>query len=281
MKHNRPLVLSASRMTDMPAFYPYELIEAVDQRIASGVSVHTVVLWTKHPASLFTLPLYDALLRWKKDGIQLAVQVTVTGFGGVIFNNHEGRQVMIEPNVPAPAGAMALFPQLVTLVGHPDLIAVRFDPLMKVWSSHMALQSNLSMAPTMVASMADAGLKSLIYSFLEPGIYRKVDRRFSLEALGMVEFDAAEKTRIRVYLEGLGAEGGISVKGCCVTGANETACVDGAELARIKGDGALPDARALHRRPGCGCTKSTDLGGWPPKPCSSGCLYCYARPHRQ
>jgi len=143
------------------------------------------------------------------------------------------------------------------------------------------LQSNLSLAPAIVASMVDAGLKRLIYSFLEPGIYRKVDRRFSLDALGMVGFDAAEKTRIRVYLEGLGAEGGISVKGCCVSGADETACVDGVELARIKRDGALPDTRALHRRPGCGCTKSTDLGGWPPKPCGSGCLYCYARPLRE
>lgn len=268
-------------MTDMPAFYPHALIQAVDQRINAGAMVHTVVLWTKHPASLFLAPLHPALLRWKEGGIQLAVQVTVTGFGGVWFKNAAGRQVMVEPNVPAMSETIALFPVLVALAGNPELITVRFDPVMKVASSPMAPESNLPFAPALVASMAAAGLKSLIYSFLEPGVYQKVDRRFRSAGLDIVGFEASEKTGISNYLNRLCAGNGIIARGCCVAGQAGTACLNGIALAELKGVGEWPDVRTLHRRPDCGCTKSTDLGGWPPKACYSGCLYCYASPIRR
>ena len=40
-------ILSASCMTDMPTYYPNELIEEVEKRQAKGLMIHTLVLWTK------------------------------------------------------------------------------------------------------------------------------------------------------------------------------------------------------------------------------------------
>lgn len=58
---NIGIVLSASRMTDMPKFYPNELIEEVEKRRSKGQLIHTLVMWTKHPKSL----LVDPIIRFK------------------------------------------------------------------------------------------------------------------------------------------------------------------------------------------------------------------------
>ena len=65
------VILSASCMTDMPAFYPKQLIEAVETRRKKGVQIHTLVLWTKHPASLLKEPLNSYLTGLRNDGITL------------------------------------------------------------------------------------------------------------------------------------------------------------------------------------------------------------------
>ena len=73
MKEQEQIILSASRMTDMPKFYPEVLIEEVNKRMDKGI--HTLVLWTKHPQSLLVNPLYDYLMDLKSKGIQLYIQL--------------------------------------------------------------------------------------------------------------------------------------------------------------------------------------------------------------
>jgi hypothetical protein len=65
------VVLSASRMTDMPKYYPLDLIREIDKRKEKGRKIHTLVLWTKHPGALLTNPLHRYLEQLKKEGVQL------------------------------------------------------------------------------------------------------------------------------------------------------------------------------------------------------------------
>ena len=98
-------ILSASCMTDMPAFYPQQLIEAVESRRKKGVKIHTLVLWTKHPASLLKEPLYSFLLGLRNDGIQLYVQLTITGMGQLPMGTDlNGDPILIEPHAPKAIG---------------------------------------------------------------------------------------------------------------------------------------------------------------------------------
>ena len=60
-KEKGKVILSASRMTDMPAFYPEQVLEEVNKRVAKGQDIHTLVLWTKHPYSLLKEPLKSFL----------------------------------------------------------------------------------------------------------------------------------------------------------------------------------------------------------------------------
>ena len=59
--NKKSVILSASRMTDMPKFYPNELINEVQKRLDKNIDIHTLVLWSKHPNSLLVNPLNDYL----------------------------------------------------------------------------------------------------------------------------------------------------------------------------------------------------------------------------
>lgn len=276
--YDKALILSASRMTDMPAFYPVELIAGVSDRLSRGLKIHTLMLWTKHPASLFRPPLAEALESWKRAGIQIAIQLTMTGFGGVGFLNHRGETVRIEPNVPRLADALASLPRIVSLVGHPHRISLRFDPVMRIASGYQAETTNLDLLDKIVAAAGQSKIKRLIYSFLEPGVYRKVDRRFLQAALDILPFSLSEKLVVSHRIERLSGLSGMVASACCVAGLPGSACVDGRELMALSESSLFPALHQPRSRPGCGCTQSTDIGGWPPRICHSGCLYCYARP---
>ncbi len=265
-------------MTDMPAFYPRQLISAVEQRIQKGQPVHSIVLWTRHPKSLLNLPLYEAINRWKGLGIQIALQLTVTGYGGISFMNKSGESVMVEPNVPPARGVVDMFGDLVQLTGVHALITVRFDPVMKIVGYGGMTESNLSFLPVILEGMHKAALKSMVYSFLEPAIYRKVVRHFGKAGLEIEGFTENAKIKTREFIDKMSEQFDVVASPCCVGLFEQTACLDGRKLNKIKGDTIEPDYKELHRRPNCGCTRSIDLGGWPPKPCYSGCLYCYANP---
>ena len=86
--NSKSIVLSASRMTDMPKFYPNELIEEVEKRLNKGIDIHTLVLWSKHPKSLISGSLYTYLLELKKRNIQLYYQCTITGMGGRVISKY-------------------------------------------------------------------------------------------------------------------------------------------------------------------------------------------------
>jgi hypothetical protein len=80
-------VVSASRRMEMPGFFPEMLVEQLEKRYPPE-SVHTVVLWSKHPRNILDHPgLRKCLRRYR----QLMLHLTVTGMGGGF----------LEPNIPA------------------------------------------------------------------------------------------------------------------------------------------------------------------------------------
>jgi hypothetical protein len=45
-KENFPIVISASRMCDLPRWYPQFLITEIRKRIENGQKIHSLVIWT-------------------------------------------------------------------------------------------------------------------------------------------------------------------------------------------------------------------------------------------
>jgi hypothetical protein len=128
-------IISASRRTDLVAFFPEWLASAVDREEAkiygpsghtytvdlSPQNVHTVVLWSKNFENLIdnNFKLKDVLRKYD----QLYLHFTITGLGGSFM----------EQGVPHPAVALSQLDDLVTIVGTPRRVSIRFDPI--IWMS--------------------------------------------------------------------------------------------------------------------------------------------------
>lgn len=272
------IVLSASRMTDMPKYYPQDIITEVEKRLAKGLAVHSLVLWTKHPQALLTQPLYDYLLLLKSRNIQLAVQLTITGLGQLpIGVRADKKPLILEPNSPRYQQALATLPQIIELVGKPDRIRLRVDPLVTVTDSQGNLFSNLSMLPEMLEHAARHGIRNISFSFLER-LYDKVLRRFRSIGCTIVPPDQAKRARIGTWFKALEQQFHVQISPCCVPGFPDSRCIDSKQLQQLHNLQVPLNDASPRRRPQCGCSQTIDLGGWPPKPCFTGCDYCYARP---
>ncbi len=258
------LILSASRRTDLPGFYP-DWTAARIRRVRRPI--HSVFFWTKHPQA-FTRPgpLRDLVAR---ELLNPFILLTITGLGGS----------RIEPNVPPWRDAVRAAAETIPLLrGQPARIRWRFDPLLpgvqaaRLFSSIAPRMRDLGITDCIVSLPAAMSLKGGLQTlYREHGIGEWDDH----EARGFVENLAARAERLSLTLH------------ACATPRLErwlpgvirpAACI-GAGLASAMHPGGIevPQAKDPAQRKRCTCTRSEDLGSYTQTPCGSGCLYCYSR----
>nr|HAR80093.1 hypothetical protein [Succinivibrionaceae bacterium] len=163
-----PVIVSASRSTDIPAFYAKWFIE----RLKAGYVVwvnpfnrqpsyvtfkncRVVVFWTKNPKPL--LPLLDEL---DKRGIGYYFQFTLNDYDSEGF----------EPNVPSVDKRVETFKALSEKIGA-DRVIWRFDPLIIT----PEITPKVLLHKISVVSKKLYGLThKLVFSFIDVDAYRKV-----------------------------------------------------------------------------------------------------------
>ena len=278
LDNKKSIILSASRMTDMPKFYPNELINEVQKRLDKNVDIHTLVLWSKHPNSLLVNPLNDYLKLLIKKGIQLYFQCTITGMGNLsIGNKNSGNEFIIEPAVPKPKIAINDLKEVIALLGDPLRVKLRIDPIIKLINVKTNDKyTNLTMVEPILRECSKLGIKNFTFSFLESNIHKKVDRRFQEYEWKVVSPTLEDKKKVYEWLQKKAEKYNVTIKSCCVSGLEESRCIDGYLLSDLHDSSRAVDLNEPRKRELCACTMSTDIGGWPPKKCYSGCKYCYA-----
>lgn len=261
MTSRLPHIISASRRTDLVAWYPDRL---ADKLLKIGPErIHTLVIWTKNPRNIFENANLSRILR-KLD--QIFIHLTVTGLGGT----------EIEPGVPSPEKVVEMLDDLVEFVGSPDRIRWRFDPLL-TWVENGERRDNTEYFRELAPSFLRSGIKNAVTSFCT--MYPKVFKRFEEHGRFVpVEFTENEKEEVRTLFKTIASECGIRLKWCCDIESESSICVDGGLLSRLHPKG-LPASmeKAPGQRETCMCTKSWDIG-WYTQVCSGGCLYCYGSP---
>lgn len=266
-------------MTDMPAFYPEAIMNEIESRKSRGFVIHTIVLWTKHVQSIFKEPLSSYLKEQQQAGTQLYIQLTVTGMGGDVFvMGNDQRKVFPEPCVPNIAESLSYVDDLAEFAGNPHRIRLRVDPLIRLRDAQGQLFDNYKMPGNIIRLLAPKGIKSFTFSFLEKDVYRKVDNRFSHHGIEILPPSLGERKLFAEEINTLAERMSVSVTSCSVPGLPTSACIDGNLLVQHHDHHWPLELSQPHSRLLCGCTKSVDIGGWPPRTCNSGCLYCYARP---
>jgi len=248
------MIYSASRRTDLVAFYPDFIVE----KVRRSRKLEAIVFWTKDPRNLVTHPDLRAVLA----DYPAIVQFTLTGLGGTDW----------EPRVPPPYTLADTLAQLADILPR-GAVLWRFDPILLTAD----LQDRFDAARALLTT-ALGPLTEVTVSFVDA--YRKVIRRLAAEGRALPQSAPHEQREI---VRRLVDRSGLHIRACCepalvgVPHVLPARCVDGERFDRLYGTsfGRLPKDAA--QREACGCVLSTDIGAYT-QACAHGCRYCYAQP---
>ncbi len=263
------MILSASRRTDIPAYYAdwffHRLAEgwllvrnpmnpaAVKRVSLLRQDVDGIVFWSKNPAPM--LPRLNLL-----DGYRYYFQFTLTPYGPGI-----------EPGLPAKAEVMDTFRRLSDIIG-PERVIWRYDPIL--FNPDYTPERHVREFADMARALGGHTRRCTI-SFIDS--YKNT--RANSESLRLIDpGDDARRWLARAFA-GAAAENGIGVSACAEEidfsgcGVGRARCVD-AELFNALWGLGLSRRKAAGQRKHCGCAQSVDIGAY--NTCPGGCLYCYA-----
>ncbi len=284
-------ILSASRSTDIPAFYADWFLE----RLKAGYSVwmnpfnqeryrvsfadtRMIVFWSKNPK-----PMLERLDEVESLGFrQYYFQFTLNDYV------KEG----LEPNVPPVAERIDTFRRLARRIGK-ERVIWRFDPLLL--SGSLTVDVLLEKIASIGHELQGATEK-LVFSFADIQAYRKVGN--NLSGTNCREFSSVEKMEFAKGLRDVVISLGLEMATCAEDidlseyGIKHNKCVDddlmvrlfhddaklmdfiGAEYDMIDGWTINKSKKDKGQRKACGCIVSKDIGMY--NTCPHLCKYCYA-----
>lgn len=270
-------IISASRRTDIPAFYPDWFV----RRLRAGTvyvrnsyggrvyevslkkeNVHSVVFWSKNYS-----PLLSRLGEIEKTTQNLFFHFTITGI-----------PKDIERNTPPLKEAVSDFIYLAKRYP-PSRLVWRFDPVCITDKLPFDFYEETF---SRIAEGLEGNCVRCYMSFVRK--YRKVVVNFERYS-NHVLIDVPEELQRR-YAARLGkiAGGhGMVLYECCndyllSDSVHKGSCINGGELSALFNDYSLSSPATPTRRE-CACTKSRDIGSY--DTCPHGCLYCYANTDRE
>jgi DNA repair photolyase len=279
-----PVIVSASRATDIPALYGEWLLRRLRAGWCARVNrfsgrrehvsferARVIVFWSKNPAPLIPrLGEIDAL--------------RINHYFSFTLNDYEREG--LEPGLPPLEERIETFRRLSGLVGR-DRVVWRFDPILT--GRRLGPEAILERIAR-IGGRVHAHTRNLVVSFADLAAYPAVRRRLAEHGPGEYREPApAEIARIAEGIRDLNRGWGLEVGACAETvdlaryGIGPNRCIDDRLMARaFPGDAALlallgRGARALKdrgQRPACGCIVSRDIGRY--GTCPQGCAYCYA-----
>jgi len=282
------IVISASRRTDIPAFYMpwfmdridkgyFEVVNPYNRRTsivpATPAEVHTIVFWSKNFGPFITGRFGEKL---KDAGYNLFFNYTI---------NSESR--LLEPKLPPLQARMSQLAILSERFG-PSTINWRFDPICFFQDGVQAQGNNLQDFEILAAAAARCGIRRCITSFRDD--YRKIRKR--TDQLPDFTFtdpslDTQKATIMR--MEKLLTAKQIDLQVCCEnellahlpvkSTVTASACIPNELLMQLFGGTvSLKKDSGQRRQSGCGCYTSKDIGSYDRQPCYHNCLFCYANP---
>lgn len=301
-----PYIISASRATDIPAFYVKWFFDRLDEGYCTWVNpfnqakhyvsfekTRFVVFWSKNPKPL--MKYYDSL---QERGIGSYIQYTLNDY------ETEG----LERVVPPLKHRIETFRQLSERWGR-DGVIWRFDPMIL---SDVVDEGILLERLKVIGDALHGYTNKLVFSYADIGVYRKVQNNLRLASVAYQEWTAERMRDFAERLSVLNAERwGYELATCCEelelgdVGVQHNRCIDDRlivrrayedeELLNFLGykvslfpvsEDCLPLPNGTYlippgaskkdkgQRKVCGCVVSKDIGYY--NTCPHECIYCYA-----
>lgn len=276
-----PLIISASRATDIPAFYAKWFFNRLENgyvkwrnpfsgrdSYVSFSNTRFIVFWSKNPE-----PLLFHLSTLKERGIGCYIQYTL--------NDYEAER--LEPNVPPLAQRIETFRRIVDILGIGGVVW-RFDPL--ILTNRINIDTLLEKIAHIAYALAGYTEK-LVFSFADIESYKKVSHNLRLSGIDYREWDEAYMREFASRLSAMNSDNWNFRLATCAEridlseyGIEHNRCIDPDLISRFAPDDAIlqnflyNDKTDSGQRKACGCVLSKDIGAY--NTCPHGCLYCYA-----
>ncbi len=263
------MIISASRRTDIPAFYSDWFINRIKEGFLylrnpfrfneiSRISlkpelVDCIVFWTKNPSGIM-----DKLD--KLSDFNFYFQITLTPY------NKD-----IERNVVSKTGIIQSFARLSSLIGSMRTIW-RYDPIL--FSKEIDLKYHLKNFEILVKQLLPYTQKCII-SFIDN--YKRCSK--NLKEKGIRELTPDEVLVISYELMKIAATYNLKVETCAENydlsqfGIEHSRCIDPDLIEKITGK-KIKIKKDKNQRKVCGCVESLDIGTY--NTCYHDCIYCYA-----
>ncbi len=254
------MIISASRRTDIPAFFgknffdslingTFKIVNPFNRKVSyltfQQSDIDGIVFWSKNPK-----PFFPYLREIKDRGFQFYFQFTL--------NNYPEK---IEPYLANIKERIDIFNELATII-KPYKIIWRYDPI--ILSSNFNKDFHKENFE-MILSQINENTYKITVSIVT--MYRKIKKFFP-----NIEKNKKQEEAIIKELNLIAKNYGKIVTTCCykVAGIESAKCVDG-KIFNPK----LAVKKHYGQRAQCRCDKSVDIGEY--GTCKYRCLYCYAR----
>lgn len=298
-----PIIISASRSTDIPAFYSDWFIKRLNEGYVkwknpfNGVSsffsfnkARLIVFWSKNPK-----PLINYL-----DFIKQKIENYYFQF---TLNDYDVDK--LEPNVPELASRIETFIQLSEIIGKSKVIW-RFDPL--ILTDKIGVNDLLEKVEN-IGNKLKNHTEKLVFSYADIKQYKKVQNNLRKNSIKYQEFNEILMKEFAKGLQKLNAEWQFELGTCAENislekyGIAHNKCIDDDLIIRLfKNDQKLMDFLGVKiRQPDifnqqgsvkktinnkdkgqrklCGCIISKDIGRY--NTCPHLCEYCYANSSKE
>jgi hypothetical protein len=263
------MILSASRRTDIPAFYA----EWLFNRIREGS------VWVRNPFNArqareikISPAIVDGMVFWSKNPEPMLVKLDMLKDYAYYFQfTLNGYLADTEANLPPLVKRIDTFMRLSNKTG-PEKIIWRYDPVLLNDTYTAAYHIDRFGE---IAGKLRGYTQKTVFSFID--FYKKIET--AVKRLGVQAAAADDKNMIAGHFAAIARSCELIIDTCAEDidlsqfGISHGCCIDSGLLSAIGGT-PVTIAKDKNQRPECGCAASVDIGMY--DSCSHGCAYCYA-----
>ena len=297
-----PVIISASRSTDIPTFYSDWFISRWEAGYLKWINpfngkplyvtfknTRAVIFWTKNPR-----PMFKYLDYMDKNIPNYYFQYSLNDY------DKEG----FEAKVASVESRIKTFQELSNRIGKKRVVW-RFDPL--ILTDTINIEELIQRVKKIGDRLKDYTMK-LVFSFVDIGIYKKVANNLKKEQINYIEWTPELMDRFSKELSQLNKSWGLELGTCSEKidleqyGIVHNKCIDDdlmidifshdtklmdflgvtVEPADLFNDGKVIKKKKLKdkgQREDCGCIMSKDIGQY--NTCPHECNYCYANTSKE
>jgi hypothetical protein len=263
------MIISASRRTDIPAYYTDWLLNRLKERyvyVRNPFNIRQINKIDLNPA------VVDGIVFWSKNPRPLLDKLhLITDYPYYFHFTLNAYDTDIEVRLPQKKELVETFKRLSDKIG-PQRVIWRYDPV--VVNDRYTASYHID-AFGEYAHTLRGYTNKVTFSFID--LYKKIAQH--MRFLGITEVSNEEKHVIARNFSEIAKENGLHIDSCAekidlsAYGIDHARCIDSSLIAEVAGY-AVSAQKDPYQRLACGCIDSIDIGEY--NSCRSGCIYCYA-----